>query len=235
MTMTTDPPATTAAGQPHRRRGLAVAGAAAAVVASAGLWAVTGNHGHSTPTAAAYDSACGLHGGATGTPTTTPATQWQDFGPTWLPVSAEHGPGVRSANGPWSCFSHTPTGAVLAAFTIPYRTAVAPDFASVVKQQTVSGPGQAALLKQGQTPETSENLIVPVGFHIDGYTGDTATVSFQMLQKGLDFLCTSGVQWSGGPKGDWLLRLQPDGGVLLGCTQEKAFDQPDFVKWGPRQ
>jgi hypothetical protein len=105
----------------------------------------------------------------------------------------------------------------------------------VVRQQTEPGPGQAALLKRGQILATSADLTVPVGFHVDAYTGDAATVSFQWQQKGQDFVCTTGVQWAGGANGDWLLRLQPDGGVLLGCTQEQGFDQPGFVKWGPKQ
>lgn len=236
MTMLTDPPATTGPHEPRRpRRRRLIVGAATAVAAAAGGWALVGHHGHSTPATAAYESACGLSGGSTAVPTTTPATQWQDFGPTWLPISTQHGPGARSATGPWSCFSHTPTGAVFAAFTIPARTGIAEDFGSVIRQQTMPGPGQAALLKRGQVLATSADLTVPVGFRVDAYTGDAATVSFQWLQKGQDFVCTSGVQWAGGSRGDWLLRLQPDGGVLLGCTQEQGFDQSGFIKWGPKQ
>jgi hypothetical protein len=176
-----------------------------------------------------YDSACGLTGGSSATPTAAPATDWQVVNGWYLPVTTTHGPGRRTTNGPWSCFARTPFGAVLAAWTIPDRIELAHDFTTVVRQQVIPGTGQGNLLRQGQDhsqfvpPE-------PLGFRIDAYSNDAATVSFHMRQAATDMSCTAQVHWQDGAQNDWVLVVQPNGDMFSVCAplQDGA---PQFVEW----
>jgi hypothetical protein len=202
------------------------------IAAAAAVWATTSGGAHHDTTA--YGSACGLSGGSTAAPTTAPDVQWQNVDGTWLPVSSTQGPGQRPATGPWSCYAHTPTGAVLAAFGIGARMASAADFSSVVKQQTVPGPGQTALLRQGPGGTPANGPPVPIGFKLNGSVDDTVTITVYVRQSGKNLRCPATVQWIGGDKGDWALRLTPDGGVSPGCealpTDLRGLD---FISWGP--
>jgi len=185
----------------------------------------------SEPVGSNYDSACGLTGGTTTVPTDTPpGVAWQNDGGYYFPVSQTSGPQTRPPHGPWSCFARTPTGAVIAAYTIAVRVSVASDFKAVVTQQTVPGVGQAALLAQGQQRRGNGAVTVPRGFLVDSYTNDDATVTFYLRQGSTDATCSMHVQWYGGAEGDWLLRLETDGGTSSGCIQGAP---SRYVRWGP--
>jgi hypothetical protein len=222
--------------------------AAALAVAAIGTVALTaGEHG-TRPTAAAapmpapapadgpalgstYDSACGLSGGTSSAPASAPATDWQVSNGWYLPVTTAYGPGRRSTNGPWSCFARTPYGAVLAAWTIADRVNLARDFSAVVRQQVLPGTGQSSLLRHGQDhaqvmpPE-------PLGFRIDSYSNDAATVSFHTRQAAADMSCSVQVQWQGGAQNDWVLVAQPNGELFTVCAPLAA-GAPQFVDWRP--
>jgi hypothetical protein len=216
----------------HSRRTLA-AGLVLVAVAIGATWAALGRSQDSHPGAAGYDSACGLQGGATATPTTAPDVQWENIDGNWLPVSTSQGPGRRSASGPWSCYAHTPTGAVLAAWGIPAGWTPT-DFAGAVKQQTVPGPGQDALLKQGLGSTPANQRPTPTGFRVNAYDGQSATVTFYMQQRGTNVSCASSVQWIGADAGDWALRPSIDGSDLTGCQLSPPDPRAsDFVAWGP--
>lgn len=182
--------------------------------------------------ATGYDSACGLTGGSTGPLTNTPA------GVTWvaaqgwvLPRSETQGPAVRSATGPWSCFAHTPTGAALAAYVIPVRLGTAPNYRAVITQQTVPGVGQQSLLTAGR-PSAQSSPITGRGVVVDSYTGDDATISLYVTSSGLGALtCSVNMQWFGGAKGDWRVRLEPNGDSYAGCVQNAP---SSYVHWGPK-
>jgi hypothetical protein len=103
----------------------------------------------------------------------------------------------------------------------------------VVRWQTLPGPGQNALLKQGQVPHSLTDRVEPLGFRIVSYSPDVATVSFHVTQYGQDFRCAAQVQWTGGTTGDWLLRLQPDGNTLSTCQRLQPAEAGQFVRWGP--
>jgi hypothetical protein len=239
MSMTTDKPP---ADHPdegsywHSRKTVA-AGLVLALVAAAAAWAALSGNDGPAPAAspAAYDSACGLTGGSTAEPTRGPDVQWQNLNDNWLPISATQGPGRRENGGAWSCFAHTRTGAVLAALTIPSVVHAADDFASAVREQTVPGSAQLAMLKRGQDRDTPADPAAPVGFVLDYYDEATATVTFYVRASIVAARCTATVQWFGGPNGDWLLRPASDGRALTSCG--KAPDDfaanPEFVAWGP--
>jgi hypothetical protein len=234
-----DPPTPTDRG----RRPAVAAAAAAALVATVGAtgWAM----GHHDPLArsagaigpttltTAYNSSCGLTGGNAVEPSVAPTADWQDVGITSLPISTAYGPGQRSATASWSCFARTPSGAVLAAWTIPFRADVAKDFAGVVHRQTVPGPGQDALLKLGQVAHPLTDRVEPLGFKLVNYSPDAATVDFHVTQYSRHFHCAAVVQWAGGTAGDWLLRLQPDGNALATCQPLPDDRTEQFVPWGP--
>jgi len=183
------------------------------------------------PVASNYDSACGLSGGTTTVPTDTPpGVDWQNEGGFYFPVSKTSGPGKRTTNGAWACFGRTPTGAVLAAYTISVRLSVAQGFKAIATTQTVPGVGQDALLRQGQQRPAPGAVTVPRGFLVDSYTTDDATLTFYLRQGTIDATCSMHVQWFGGAAGDWLLRLETDGGTSSGCIQGAP---SRYVPWGP--
>lgn len=199
--------------------------------AGGGTLAGTPTPSASKPLDSNYDSACGLKGGTTSVPTDTPlGVDWQNVGGFYFPVSETAGPRARPPSGPWSCFARTPTGAVIAAYTIAVRVSVAADFKAVVTQQTVPGVGQSALLAQGQQRPGNGATTIPRGFLVDSYTNDDATVTFYLRQASSDATCSMHVQWYGGAQGDWLLRLETDGGTSSGCIQGPP---SRYVRWGP--
>jgi hypothetical protein len=242
MSMTTDkPPAPDWGDQDgsywHSKRTVA-AGLVLVLLALAVVWTLTtGDDDKQTAKAApaAYESACGLTGGTTAEPTTAPDVQWHNRDGEWFPVSAEHGPGQRSATAPWTCYAHTQTGAVLAAWGIPAGVAVASNFDAAVREQTMPGVGQLALLKQGPGTLAAAARPTPIGFKVHGSDEQGTTVTFYVRQRGAVARCASTVQWSGGATGDWALLLASDGAALSNCERlsEDALRAADFVAWGP--
>lgn len=83
-----------------------------------------------------YDSACGLSGGTTELLTAPPeGVEWQNVDGWYFPVSATAGPGLDAR----SCFARTPSGALLATYTISMLVdGLAEDFVTVVTEQTGS-------------------------------------------------------------------------------------------------
>jgi hypothetical protein len=216
----------------HSRRALA-AGAVLVLAAVGAVWALTTGGNDKPAATAAYDSACGLTGGSTATPATGPEVQWQNVDGNWLPVSATQGPGRRSAGEPWSCYAHTPTGAVLAAWGIPAGWTTA-NFAAGVRQQTVPGAGQAALLKQGPGTTPANQRPTPIGFKLNAYDGQTATITFFMRQRGKNVSCASTVEWAAGPPSDWRLRPASDGSDMSSCQLlPDDLRGIDLIAWGP--
>lgn len=172
---------------------------------------------------ATYDSACGLAGGSTELPSTAPEdVSWSNVDGWYFPASPSAGPGTGT-----SCFARTPTGAILAGYTISMLVdGLAEDFASVVTNQTVPGIGQTARLAEGAS-ERPSTVVVPRGFVLDRYTNDEATVSYYLTTAGLDVTCSFSVQWY---ENDWRLRLQTNGQTPGGCIQSPP---SQFTPWGP--
>lgn len=186
------------------------------------------------PTDSAYNSACGLSGGTTTTPTTEfPDLTWEETGGWYFPISDTQGPGQRKPDGPWDCFAQTPSGAVLAAYTIPIRLdGIAEDWPAVLAQQTVPGVAQTAREGQGRAASSSSAAAAPKGFVVDSYTNEAATISFYLATPTVEATCSARVEWSGGDDGDWLLRLESDGSSYTGCIEGAP---SRYVPWGPTQ
>ena len=217
-----------------RRRTLVIAGSVAAALALLGTLAIVGLSERdspasrpplATPTTTAAESACGLPGTTGDEATGAIKSTWTDVAGWALPTSATDGPGVRTEKGPWSCYTRTPSGAVLAAYVIAMRGGgLADDWKLVIQEQTMPGPGRDVLL--GSVPNFS-NVTTPRGFAVAAYSPDRSTIRYGLSVNGGDYACTINVQWS---DDDWRLVLGDDGSTSSGCTR----GLPDeFTPWGP--
>ena len=215
------------------RRRLLIGGAATVVIAGVVVAGVTlASPDASPPTATqtsaappAAISACGLPGSLGDDAPGAVAATWTPAGAYFLPVSATDGPGVQTPAGPWSCFTHTPSGAVLAGITISLRVnGVAENWQDVARTQTMPGPGQDALLAK---PLPDAALVTIRGFSIAGYSEQRATIRYYLHAPDVDANCTTDVQWS---NDDWRLVLADDGSTSSGCQQGAP---ADFTPWGP--
>lgn len=214
------------------QRRLLIGGAAAVVVAGVVVAGVTLPSPHTPATLPMQPSAppvaisaCGLPGSSgDGAPGAVAAT-WTPAGAYSLPVSATDGPGVQTPAGPWSCFTHSPSGAVLAGITISLRVnGVAENWQDVARTQTIPGPGQDALLAK---PLPDAALVTIRGFSIAGYSDQRATIRYYLHTPETDANCTTDVQWS---NDDWRLVLADNGSTSSGCERGAP---TDFTPWGP--
>ena len=214
----------------RRRTGLITGGVAVVVAIAGTIVGVTLTRPDevavvpvSTASAAAAESSCGLPG-SNGTNGAT-AVSWENVAGWSLPISATDGPGLRDKRGPWSCFARTESGAVVAGYVIAMRAGgLADDWKTVVRQQTMPGPGQDILL--GSVPNFS-SVTTPRGFKVAAYSPDRSTVRYRLGVNGGDYSCTIDVQWS---NNDWRLVLGEDGSTSSGCVK----GIPDeFTPWGP--
>ena len=182
------------------------------------------------PTDSTYDSACGLTGGLTTTPTTSaPAVEWENLNGWYLPVSAEYGPGDHSGDGAWTCYARTPMGAVIAAYTISMRVdGLASNFEDAVTRGTMPGVGQTSMLAKGKTT-LGTDTVVPRGFIVDRYTNDEATITFYLTTVQMETTCSIEVAWDQVDT-DWKLRPNTNGQSVLGCIQGPP---SRFIPWGP--
>lgn len=140
-----------------------------------------------------------------------------------LPTSTTDGPGRQTA-GPWSCFTRTESGAVLAAYVISMRAGgLADDWQAVVREQTMPGPGQNALL--AAVPNTP-TVTVPRGFSLAAYSPEAATVRYRLQNDGTDYTCDMDVRWF---EGDWRLVVGDDGSTARGCVRGVP---ESFTPWG---
>jgi hypothetical protein len=175
----------------------------------------------------AVESACGLAGTPGDGTEGAQVAAWVDIGGGWLlPVSGTDGPGVQEPHGPWSCYTRTPSGAVLAGYVIPMRAELADDWQAVVRTQTMPGPGQTAKLA-GQ-PSSAVEPVTLKGFRVVAYSDDRATIGYYLHTPQIEADCTANLAWS---DGDWRIQLQDDGGTLSGCQPRVP---ETFTPWGPR-
>jgi hypothetical protein len=212
-----------------RRRTLVIAGSAAAVVLVGTVLGVGLSRSDPalptmTASPAAADSSCGLPGTVDETTAGATTVTWTDVAGRPLPVSATDGPGARDEKGPWSCYSRTRSGAVLAGYVIPLRIGLADDRRAVIQQQTVPSPGQAVLLS---SVSNSSEIVTARGFDIASYSADASTIRYRLSTANGEYTCTTDVRWF---EGDWRLVVGDDGSTSSGCVR----GVPDeFTPWGP--
>lgn len=164
-----------------------------------------------------------------------PGVSWAFFRGVALPESRTYGP-TRVHGDVAAGYAHSPTGALLAAVNISIRYGRAPNWRSVLEEQTAPGPGQQAwtairvqhpINADDPTPSNSYGQIA--GFHFVNYTPELATIQLvtQFADRGgAKQMTTLTVQWNGQ---DWLLALQPNGGASPTATEVTELDQ--FTRW----
>ena len=214
-----------------RRRTLAIVGSAAAVVLVGtvlGVGLTRPDPAAPAPTTATspatVESACGLSGTIGDSTAGATNVTWTEVAGRPLPTSTTDGPGVRDAKGPWSCYSRTRSGAVLAGYVIPLRIGLADDRQAVIRQQTLPSPGQEVLLSS--VPNSSE-IVTARGFDVAAYSDDASTIRYRLSTANGEYTCTTDVRWS---EGDWRLVVGEDGSTSSGCVR----GVPDeFTPWGP--
>ncbi|MET9321072.1 hypothetical protein ABZX75_12940 [Streptomyces sp. NPDC003038] len=167
-------------------------------------------------------------------PSKAPADlQWKQAGAYLIPVSPSAGP-VKYDGPGWSCFAHTPLGAVLAAHAISNHVDI-PRWREVVDQQMAVGAGRDTYIEKrsklpadqvGKEPPGSKGTYV--GFSLVTYSKDHATVMvlMQIPEKGYA-TGTMSVVWEGG---DWKLRPTLTGSLLEGIAPVGGTE--GFTLWG---
>jgi hypothetical protein len=165
-------------------------------------------------------------------PTAVPKDfEWKANGTGLVPVSKTAGP--RTYDGPvWSCYAHTPMGAVLAAQAITDHFSY-PGWRDVMEQQVVPGPGRDALVSsrsQEEDKPTSGKADAGgyAGFSILAYDKEEATVMLLLRGPNAGVYGTASVtvRWH---EGDWKIVPGADGSVYSGMAQVSGTQ--GFVTW----
>lgn len=167
---------------------------------------------------------------STEVPTAPPKAEWKIVYTVALPFSETAGPAVVEGDVA-RCYAHSPEGALFAAVQIPIRSIAARDGERVVREQTVPGAGQEALVtvlkRRGWSPARPGELCQIAGFNVASYTPERAVVSIAArCANGLQ-LTQGTVIWSGG---DWREELLPDGSNS--ATASALPNLAGMVPWG---
>jgi hypothetical protein len=173
---------------------------------------------------------CRTDDGDTARPAVAPAdVRWRELVAMMVPTSPSAGP-LRTDTALWWCFARTPTGAVLAAHTIPVQLS-GTAWRAVAEQQLVPGEARDLFVadKAEADPADPEESAVGrfSGFALDSYTRDAATVRLLVTNPLGGYLSTSvSVRWR---DGDWKVAPGDDGSLYSSVKRAK----PDgFVMWG---
>lgn len=157
--------------------------------------------------------------------------QWELFQGVALPTSRSDGP--KRVDGPVHAgFTRTPTGALIAAAQIQYRSLVTPSLAglqAVVDNQLVDGPGRTAYLNLlGQLTDfepPAQGFTQIVGFRYVAFSPDLAVVT--LATRGNSGKIQAGTVTLRWMAGDWRLDLPASGLQQPQVVQ----DISGFVPW----
>ena len=156
--------------------------------------------------------------------------RWKADGTGLVPVSKTAGP--LKYDGPvWSCYAHTPMGAVFAAQAITDHLSY-PGWRTVVDRQVVPGAGRDALIasrSQDDDKPTSGKADAGgyAGFSVLAYNKEEATVMLLLRGPNAAYGSASvSVRWQ---DGDWKLAPDTDGTVYAGMSQVAG--TKGFITW----
>ncbi|WP_216589854.1 hypothetical protein [Streptomyces brasiliscabiei] len=157
--------------------------------------------------------------------------RWKANGTGLVPVSKAAGP--LTYDGPvWSCFAHTPLGAVMAVHSITDHLSY-DGWREVVERQVVPGAGRDALVASRSQEADKSTTGSPdaggyAGFTVLSYDETQATVMVLVRGMGEGGYGSASVtvRWR---DGDWKLSPDPDGAVYSGVSQVSGTD--GFVTW----
>jgi hypothetical protein len=156
--------------------------------------------------------------------------RWKANGTGLVPVSASHGP-KKFDGAIWSCFSHTPTGAVMAVHAITDHFSYS-GWRQVMERQVVAGPDRDALMEdrakqKTRSPSGPRDDGGYSGFSVLSYSRQKAVV--QVLLKGPNQYASTSIttQWQ---DGDWKIAPQDGGSPYSGFSEVTGTE--GFVTWG---
>jgi hypothetical protein len=129
------------------------------------------------------------------------------------------------------CYSHTPSGALLASVQIGTRYLLAPDGVAVVREQIVPGKGQRALIdaleERGPVEVESGDVCQVAGFRFVHYTPDRAVIARASRCPGDVLQLTEvAVEWR---DGDWKVVLDENGSES--ATTSTLSDLTGMTAW----
>lgn len=167
-----------------------------------------------------------------------PDVSWTPYRGVFVPVSDASGP--LAAHGDVArCFSHSPSGALLAAVHISARYAFAPDWRAIAEYQIVADPARNSAVERRAKAEQAnggarQGLLDPQkvrqveGYQIVSYADEAATVRILTATPSGGPLMSSmyAMVWT---DGDWKLQMQPSGSTSV-STQELP-QAPEFTVW----
>lgn len=184
--------------------------------------------GAGSATPSAEPSVCGLPGVEwQGSLTQAPRATWSLLGTTAAPSMAKVGPGRIESDGYRSCYSHTVTGALLAAANYVAIGSEVPLMAKLNARGVAPGPGRDALLKQPSAAGGSDVRIQISGFRVLRYTGDQADIDLAInTSKGAIAAGVLHLQWV---EGDWKLRVADDGSSMTNLAQLPSLE--GYILW----
>jgi hypothetical protein len=157
-----------------------------------------------------------------------PGLEWRQVGPVPVPVSPIAGPARRSEPG-WTCYAHSPMGAVMAAFGIP-AALCGPRWRQATALEVLPGSGRqafiAAGLRQHYVPPAG-TITRSAGFAVVSYTPGQASVETLVVDGSQYAASFRTVAWSGG---DWKLVMMPGG--TAGPGPQVVTTTAGFTLWG---
>lgn len=177
------------------------------------------------------DSGCFGQPGDGSQPDSAPRVNWVPVGTSSVPSSSAYGP-ANTAAGLRRCYQHSPSGALLAAVTIPAElgaNAASPGtVAEIAKTQVAPGAGRQKLLNANRTPDSSWSETVQA-YKFDACSPDRCNVDLVMSSTGSGtgnvlVQTPESLVWSGQ---DWTLDVSTLGGSKV--SQIPA----GFTTWAP--
>lgn len=166
-------------------------------------------------------------------PASAPAdVVWRATSVAPVPHSKTWGPYRTTASGLPRCFSHSPTGAVIAAVSIN-TWLFSTQWRTVLATQVARTPGYSELQSalESQPPDGSAQTDTVTGFTIAAYTTTAATVEVvERGPNGGEIGCPLSEQWA---NGDWQLTPRPDGTLTENSCP--VVTTGTYIPWGPDQ
>jgi hypothetical protein len=155
---------------------------------------------------------------------------WKNIGGMLVPTSPTAGP-TRYQGPVWSCYAHTPTGAVMAAYDI-YAGLASPEWHTIAEREIIPGQGQQAFITAGESQAYQAvppgDIAQAVGFEVVGYTAQQATI--ETLADGGENGYQANQLTVAWDDGDWKMVVTPTGSS--GPDPQLVTSTGGFVLWG---
>lgn len=202
----------------------------AVITATVIVTTVSGGQSRTASTAASPARSCPATSASDAVPTAPPDDlRWQNLGAMLVPTSATAGT-ARYTGAVWECYTHSPLGAVMAAYDI-FAGLASPDWHAVADHEVVPGQGQQAFIAASQSQSYQApppgDIAQAVGFEVVGYTPQQATIE-ALASAGDGYQADlRTVTWA---DGDWKMVLTPDGST--GPDTQLVTSTGGFVLWG---